>query len=450
MRIENFKSWSRARIEFGRVTGIFGTNSSGKTSLLQFLLLLKQTKDVTDRRTVLDFGGPDRLVDLGTFQDVISRHDQARSLSWSLRWYNPEPLRISNPAGPRTDILVESNSLRIAADVVLNRGRLTTRELEYDLGKAKFSLSAKETEGRTRGYQLTSTGLNDFRFLRTMGRAWELPGPVKSYAFPDQARTYFQNSGFLSELESAYEFQMDKVFYLGPLREYPKRDYYWSKTRPSDVGWKGERTIEAILAATADNETHNLKFRSPRMSFQAVISHWLKEMKLIDAFRMEEIGKDSNRWQAKVRVAPEAPEVLLTDVGFGVSQVLPVLTLMYFVGEGATIILEQPEIHLHPFAQSALADVVLNVAKNRKIQFIIESHSEHFLQRLQRRVAEGLIESDKIQLYFVSMKNGESALQHLELDLFGSILNWPEQFFGDPFAEAAAIEKARIRRMKAQ
>jgi predicted ATPase len=77
-------------------------------------------------------------------------------------------------------------------------------------------------------------------------------------------------------------------------------------------------------------------------------------MGLVDTFKVEEIKAGSGLYQAKVRVRRSAAEVLLTEVGFGVSQVLPVLTLLYYVEEGSTVILEQPEIHLHPLAQAGL------------------------------------------------------------------------------------------------
>ena len=77
---------------------------------------------------------------------------------------------------------------------------------------------------------------------------------MKGYAFPDQARTYYQNAGFLADLEAAYEAELDNVFYLGPLREFPQRDYLWARSRPTDVGRKGEKAIDAILAATESGE----------------------------------------------------------------------------------------------------------------------------------------------------------------------------------------------------
>ena len=122
-------------------------------------------------------------------------------------------------------------------------------------------------------------------------------------------------------------------------------------------------------------------------------------------------------------------------MGIGVSQVLPVLVLCYYVPEGSTIILEQPELHLHPAAQARLADVLIDVIKNRNIQILLESHSEHLLRRLQRRIAEEVICPDDTALYFCEMRDGESKLRKLKVDMFGEIENWPEDFFGDLLGE---------------
>jgi predicted ATPase len=190
----------------------------------------------------------------------------------------------------------------------------------------------------------------------------------------------------------------------------------------------------------------NLAPRKRNMPFQEMIAYWLREMGLVDSFSVEEIKEGSGLFQAKVRVRKGSPEVLLTEAGFGVSQVLPVLTLLYYVDEGSTVILEQPEIHLHPLAQAGLADVIVAAAQRRNVQVIVESHSEHFLLRLQRRVAEGRIDPDDVKLYFCETDRGSPRLVPLKLDLLGSIENWPKNFFGDAFGETAAAEMARLER----
>ncbi len=133
-------------------------------------------------------------------------------------------------------------------------------------------------------------------------------------------------------------------------------------------------------------------------------------------------------------------------MGFGISQVLPVLTLCYHVPEGSTIILEQPEIHLHPAVQSGLADVFIDVIKNRGVQIILESHSEHLLHRLQRRIAEEQLTPDDVALYFTKIEDGESKLDELDVDPYGNIRNWPQNFFGDEMGDLAAMTEAAMQR----
>lgn len=449
LHFQHFKSWRDAPVYCAPITGFFGTNSSGKTSIIQFLLMLKQTKEGTDRAISLALNGD--FVSLGTISDVIHRHDNSLSLQWSLEFLLDSDLAVSDASKESSNTISRSKELQINASNIVQNGAPFANRLAYRLGGLEFALNPRPDQ--ITQFDLACKKLEpdavDFHFVRTQGRAWRLPGPVKSYAFPDQARTYFQNALFLADLESAYEAQLDKLYYLGPLRQYPQRDYLWTRSRPTDVGQRGEKAIDAILAATEAKETRNIKYKAKHRSFQEIVAYWLKEMGLIDEFWIEEIGSNSNRWQARVRTRGQTTPVLLTDVGFGISQVLPVVTLLQYVPEGATVVLEQPEIHLHPLAQAALADVIIQAATHRKVQVILESHSEHLLLRLQRRIAEEEISSGDVALYFCDAPKGESTLTSLEVDLLGNIRNWPERFMGDAFNETAMAELARLKRRKA-
>jgi predicted ATPase len=445
--VTNFKAWKSLDIEFGAVTGLFGTNSSGKSSVLQFLLLLKQTKNATDRGLVLDFGGPEQFVNLGGFSDAIHLHETERELDWKIQWQLPKELSIVNPSGRRTDVLFKGSGISTAS-VARSKDRvLVSDRVEYWFGHYKFSIEPKKEGGTAFDLHAEWTdGMQPFHFVRNKARAWALPGPIKTHLFPDQAKTYFQNSDFLGILESEYEVLMDSIFYLGPLRAPPRREYPWSGASPSDVGLRGERAVEAILSATARGETRNLGGKTRYRPFQAMIAHWLRELGLIHAFRIEEIGTGANLYRALVQRDADGPEALLTDVGFGVSQVLPALVLLHYVPKGSTVLMEQPEIHLHPAVQSGLADVILSVAKTRNLQIIVESHSEHMLRRFQRRVAEEVFPSQDLKLYFCDTRSGEASLAALQLNVFGEIANWPKNFFGDEMTEIAETRKAALKR----
>lgn len=444
--VENFKAWKKLDIKFGQVTGLFGTNSSGKSSLLQFLLLLKQTKNATDRGLVLDFGGPEQLVNLGGYKDVIHGHKVDAHLKWEITWSLQHKANIYDPTKKRTEVLASDSNLIVESNAHLEGQSLTSDFLAYRFGGFRFSISPKKDS--TTEFQLNATSPegSNFRFVRNQQRVWALPGPIKTHLFPDQAKTYYQNSEFLSLFGAEYESMMDSIYYLGPLREYPKREYPWSGARPLDVGLRGQRTIEALLSATARNEKRNFGGRTRYIPFQEMIAYWLKKLKLIHEFKIEEIGTGANLYRAMVKRDATSPKALLTDVGFGVSQVLPALVLLYYVPEGSTVIMEQPEIHLHPSVQSGLADVIIEVAKVRNLQVIVESHSEHLLRRFQRRVADESFNSENIKLYFCDSTGGQSKLGDLSLDMFGEIQNWPTDFFGDEMSEIAETRKAILKR----
>ena len=154
-------------------------------------------------------------------------------------------------------------------------------------------------------------------------------------------------------------------------------------------------------------------------------------------------------YQCHIKPTSTATEVLLPDVGFGVSQILPVLVNCAILPEGSTLLLEQPEIHLHPFAQAALADILIDAIKNRNLQIIVESHSEHLLRRIQRRIAREVLHPNDVALYFCHLENGSSAIEELDVDAYGNIRNWPTDFFGDEMGELADMTVAAMERQKA-
>lgn len=437
----NFKSWKdTGKVRLAPITGLFGSNSSGKTSLLQLLLMFKQTVESSDRALVLNLGDGRSLVELGTYKDILFEHGAETSMSFGLSLSLGKALEIKDPED-RKKILLQGDMLDFKTVLDENgSGRISVHDFSYQLGKHSFGMKRKK--GNT--YSLDSS----MELKRTPGRPWDLPAPVKCYGFPDQARAYYQRGAFLPELELAVEQFFSHVYYLGPLREYPKRQYTWAGAQPSDMGWRGEQAVDALLAS---RDRHDLISRGrghERLTVEQYVAWWLRKLELIHDFSVEPVKEGSNLYQVKVKKTKGGSEVLITDVGFGVSQILPVLAICYYVPEGSTIIMEQPEIHLHPAVQAGLADVFIDAVKTRNVQIIVESHSEHLLKRFQRHIAEETFAADQTALYFCEMRDGRSHLRHLDVNLYGEISNWPEYFFGDDFGEIAAIAKAKARRQK--
>ena len=445
LRASNFKAWPSLDVRLAPITGLFGPNSSGKTSVIQLLLLLKQTVDSSDRALPLDFGDDRSLTSLGTLRDVIHQHDLSRQLSFDLEWLLDQSRTVADPSNPKVP-LFSSNRLSFSAQLAAgDKGQANVMKLAYMFDGRTFAMTADQSAKK---YQLTSSPRSGFSFIRSRGRAWPLPPPVKSYGFPDEVSAYFQNAAFLSDFVLEFEKLCGKVHYLGPLREYPKRQYTWGGALPQDVGQRGERVVDALLAARSRGLKISLGKGIKSPTLEEYVAAKLRELGLISEFNVREVARGSNIYQVRVRRSRHSAEVLLTDVGFGVSQILPVIVLCFYAPTGSIIVLEQPEIHLHPAVQAGLADVLIDAVKRRGVQFVIESHSEHLLQRLQRRVAEGL-DPEQCSLYFSESRNGGSTLTALEVNLYGDIVNWPANFFGDPLGEALARTEAAQNRILA-
>ena len=444
LRLENFKSWKdTGDIALKPITGIFGANSSGKTSLIQALLLLKQTADSADRGIVFHFGDGRTPVDLGDFGSVIHGHDTSNALTISLAWKRARTLEVKDASTNRRVVRSSRVGFAVISQEAKSRSgkSLIVNSMAYRVGKVLFGMSPDDN-----GKYSLFTRQTDFEFARNRGRPRPMPPPVKCYGFPDQVRANFKNAGFLSDLEFALEERLGAVYYLGPLRAPPERRYTWTGAQPTDVGQVGEYAVNAMLASRERGETIGQGRGRPRITLEEYVAHWLKKLELIHDFRVEPLADGSPVFEVRVRKSPRAPEVLITDVGFGVSQILPVLVLCFYVPEGSTIILEQPEIHLHPAIQSGLADVLIDAWRTRKVQILLESHSEHLLHRLQRRIADETTSEEEIGLFFCSADGSSSNLTPLELDPYGNIANWPKDFFGDQFGEIAAMSDAALRR----
>lgn len=439
LRIQNFKSWQdTGTIEFGAITGFFGTNSSGKTSILQFLLMLKQTVESYER--VLFLGDNSSYVNLGTFEDLIFQHKEDNKLYFSIKWSIPKYLyKLDSRYTYHTS---EIQKINFKSTIRLYNQKMETENFEYKTDNNSISINHSNSHNLKRPYHFI---FDDGKKILTINDD-NISQPINFYRFPIEARLYVKNDIIIKEMEFSMDKLFDNIFYLGPLREHPSRIYLWGGDKPDGVGNRGEFSVAALLSSKQQTEDIYQKARTVEQH----VAYWLKELGLIHSFEVRPIAPNRKEYEVRIKRTAESAEVFLTDVGFGVSQLLPVLVLLFYVPEGSTIILEQPEIHLHPAVQAGLADVFIDAIKRRNVQIILESHSEHLLQRLQRRLAEEALPTEQVKLYFTDFVGEASTLTPLDLDEYGNIRNWPPNFFGDSFADASAMMDAEIKRRQAK
>jgi predicted ATPase len=454
LRIQNFKAWrNTGDLRLAPLTIFFGTNSSGKSSIGQFLMMLKQTAASPDRNRVLHPGDANSLVDLGTFDDLLHQHDQKNDLKFGIEWKQPGGLVIE-------DVLSQDKfrgeTIRFSTTVGFENGkgiRAVCREFRYSFcgpSDSEFEAGMESKSDDIGKYDLVTKGFVD---KRKKMRGWPLPHPSKFYGFPDETSLYYQNAETLNDLGFQFQSLLQSLSYLGPLREEPRRHYAWAGETPENVGSRGEHWVSAFLAAT--DRKINPAYKKRGLGFDALIATWLKELGLIHSFTIAPVAKGLREYRVRVKVTATSSEVSIPDVGFGVSQVLPVIVQSFYAPANSTVIIEQPELHLHPAVQQNLADLFVGAVqsrengKDRNVQFLIESHSEHFLRRLQRRIAEEQISHEDVAVYFCEGTGSGNRAKPLEVDLYGNITNWPKDFFGDQMTDIAVMQKEGIRRRRA-
>ena len=415
LRTPNFKSWKdTGDLQIAPLTGLFGGNSSGKTSLLQTLLMLKQTVErPSDWDGVIDFGDDDSLVNLGGFDELIYQHRRDHPLHISLSWKFPETLSIEKLDG------VDTLSFDLSVNSVQNS--ISQMGFRYTAGEQTFGVRRGDMHNPHWVY--FNNRLTD-----------RVEAPFRCYGVQDVPS---QTQQLFFSLQTRFENLFRSIRYLGPLREYPRRHYAWQGKHSPGVGQHGEEMVTALFSGRIQLRTT-----------EDQIPKWLQRLDLIDSYRLNPISDTEKDYEFLVRKYKGGPEVRLTDVGFGVSQVLPVLVLCYHVPEGSILILEHPEAHLHPKVQAELADLLIEVVKNRRLQIILESHSEHLLIRLMRRIAEEHLSADETAFYFCEMKEEASEIERLTVDAYGNITNWPQNFFGDEMGDLVAKTKAEMKRRK--
>lgn len=266
--------------------------------------------------------------------------------------------------------------------------------------------------------------LLDARTPYSLARLLDLPRPPRLPLLPDvdllTEHTARVQRRFISNLK-----------YLGPLRGYPERHYVAGGRSSRGVGRLGESSADVLfgnpdIADRVDDYIQRFGF-----------GYRLKLAELVDKDQ-----PDSQGGVFGVRLIDKVTgvNVSLVDVGFGVSQVLPVI-VQSLLSKDSTIAIEQPEIHLHPALQAELAELFADSIKEpTSNRFIIETHSEHLILRFQRLVRRGLLDPDDLAVLYVSRPTGvedEGArVTQLRIDDDGEFIDeWPGGFFEESFKE---------------
>jgi len=400
---EGFKSLAnRVHLPIRPLTLIAGANSSGKSSVFQPLLLLKQTLEATFDPGPLLLNGPNTKFTSSNqlFSNIPGEEKDEKfciKVNVNSGSYIESSFRFSEGEGVKID---RTKFKAPAGD-------------EYIEGDIKESSTEKDIVGI----------LTDELIERSKNLVEDYDGDGKWV--PNRDRCFMEfllkvgNEPLMGFSPFAIKEMIQDIIHVPGLRDNPNRQY-----KKTAAGHRFPGTFETYVASVIDEWIDNGGENMPKLS--SCLSH----MGLTEEVKTRRI----NETQIQIRVdqQPTISEknrfINIADVGMGVSQVLPVLVSLLVAREGQLVYVEQPEIHLHPRAQTRLADVLVEAA-NRGVRVVVETHSQLLLLALQARIAEDQIDPDRMMLHWFSRReDGVTEVDSQVPDEKGAFGDWPEDF----------------------
>ena len=468
LRLQNFKAFQdTGTLSLKPLTVLAGPNSGGKSSILQSLLLLKQTLEgPPDIHLNLDGGH----LQFSAFNELtFGKPPLSRChVSYQFEIETPIPRDIAPRYFAYKPLPDDPENLSLLSKLKLLfrfRGPANKKSILVDRFEVSSLLSAMEgpylrgtykddgyrTVMRGKGVRFPDTFRD--RRIKTLDFTNFLPyflifeGDEESHHAPHR----LLNPIFLNPFQELRDEFEDNVKYLGPLRERPRRAYLHSGSPLTEIGDSGQYAAQLLWLE-----------KDRKVTYLPAMGEEPKEVSLMEAVNdaflrlgmLQPIDVRSEKsviYQILFPLKDLKPKeaVTIADVGFGVSQLLPILVLGLRAQMSSILLLEQPEIHLHPKLQANLADFLLTLAI-QGVRVIVETHSDHFINRLRRRIAEEPTDElrNKVNILFVHPPQEEegATIDPLQIDRFGVIENWPPDFLPEATDEAQAILLAGLQK----
>lgn len=209
---------------------------------------------------------------------------------------------------------------------------------------------------------------------------------------------------------------LPNIIFIGSSRNPPLRTYLEQNRTNITINHLGEGYLEQII---------QWELRDKAKYAQLVQT--MKDLELLASIRTKRM--EGGRYEMAVRVKEDGVETSLTDIGFGVSQFLPIVVADLQLPNGSTLFVSQPETHLHPSVQSSFGDYLVRQANTLDKNYIIETHSEYLLNRIRLAIVKGEIKEEDVSVYYLEPHPDGNISHRVTFDRQGRILGAPEDFF---------------------
>jgi predicted ATPase len=399
----NFKGIDAEQwIEFKPLTIFLGANSSGKSSCIHGLACLSQTIRLPNstRPLILDDEYAD--VHLGRFIEVVHNKSYKQTIKLGV---SADPIGVHGHWIRRA---LGDDSREASATYEFSS---TLRTQEMAMPRLSIGFGDVVYDGSLRGGSYVVTdGATETKFERKSGFLLR-----QNFAGSRQPPIgELQLSAKIMAAQGVIETALESTFYLGPFRQPPLRRYPTRGASPRGVGPLGEGT--ATLLA-------NEVIQSQRRPHIDKVAAWLAVLGVAKALEVARVGR-SDLFEVNLTLEDDS-RFPIADLGYGLSQVLPVLVQCAFAPEHSTLLFEQPELHLHKMAARPLVRVFRETIKEKNATIIIETHSPEIVGQVLQDIRGKRMKKSDVAVYRVSREDGASRVSAIDIDEQGDVYdNW--------------------------
>lgn len=442
--VKNFRSLKKqTHIELKPITILCGVNSCGKTSIIKSLLLLKQTLMSKDAENAVTLEGPyqfaqnlkNLLFILGEQNDSLLEYTfklanekkDLGNISFSIKPYTSKNKGSILSWFNITD--TNGNFFKISRN---SHGEyIPQSNIDF-----KTTLPSEIIEKIDETVVVVQNFLPYKFFLKNIKKKICLSAPLFVLDVAENTK-----SNLCETLEN-FRKSIQHISYLGPLRALPQLAYLQFSDSDINLDDSGSNCAQILWKHSNDK----IQFNKEKMILLEALD---KSFELLGINHSIKVARKEIVYSLNVNVSKKSRHAVpITDVGFGVSQLLPVILKGLMGNKNSLIILEQPEIHLHPSCKANLADLFITWANDGK-RMLVETHSAELIDRLRLRIIENPELKDIINVIFVSpgerIEDG-SRIQEIHMDEMGVPLEWPSGFCDESTKQAEQIIFARVKK----
>jgi hypothetical protein len=438
LRLENFKIFKKAQVDFRPITLLTGTNSSGKSTILNALTAILQIQP--PHVFPFEFIPNGRSCSLGSFRDIAHGQNTRNNFLIGLSLQDGENEVLIDGQyrySPSGDQILpnkifyqnkgdgievkwsgheEGYQAIIRADT---HNEMISDEFMIALKGVLSSIDKPRTAG-SKGKAKKSANI-DALFTRHESKWVKLKSrnPIEIFK---EVQNYPAGMHIILELQRVLEKLHSETSYIGPVRVHPSR-YYLTEDSGQTVDPTGKNSI-ALL--------YEWKKYFPKKYQEVIRSIQLLEL----ASKIETKSSLDEILKLNIQPYKHVERVSFADVGFGISQVLPILIADVALPKNGTLLINQPEVHLHPSSQALLANYFATRSKIRR--YVIETHSEYLINRLRLLTVKGDLKADDVSILFLEEPKGVAKgprIHYLGIGEDGSLVNAPKSFFETYFLD---------------